>query len=117
MLLSDGSVTRHLQLMTGLKVSVECLEMRRLKDDMDMSALPRAVSLIQGPLLQRQVLLHLPEPLNRAYVYAVSWWNADTVERYLKYVCAVRFAVLMLIDRYLRTCLNAEIKISPFGCR
>ena len=102
-LLSDGSVTRHLQLMTGLPVSVECLEMRRLEEHEILLSnheatgynsdgngisinnnLPPAISLIEGPLLQRQVLLHLPEPLNRAFVYAASWWNADTVEEYLK---------------------------------
>ncbi|KAH7621714.1 hypothetical protein Ndes2526B_g02528 [Nannochloris sp. 'desiccata'] len=102
-LLSDGSVTRHLQLMTGLPVSVECLEMRRLGNHETLLSecsgngynsdgngiyfnnnLPPAISLLEGPLLQRQVLLHLPEPLNRAFVYAASWWNADTVEEYLK---------------------------------
>lgn len=102
-LLSDGSVTRHLQLMTGLPVSVECLEMRRLENHETFlsnnlgtgynsdgngisinNKLPPAIALLDGPLLQRQVLLHLPEPLNRAFVYATSWWNADTVEEYLK---------------------------------
>jgi chorismate lyase len=104
-LLSDGSVTRHLQLMTGLPVSVECLEMRRLDDHETLPSscngngynsdgngvsfnfnnnFPPAISLLDGPLVQRQVLLHLPEPLNRAFVYAASWWNADTVEEYLK---------------------------------
>ena len=102
-LLSDGSVTRHLQLMTGLPVSVECLEMRRLEEHETVlvncngngynsdghgvsfiNNLPPAISLLEGPLLQRQVLLHLPEPLNRPFVYAASWWNADTVEEYLK---------------------------------
>ena len=67
-------------------MSVECLEMRQLEDGVDTSDLPQAISLLEGPLLQRQVLLHLPEPLNRAFVYAASWWNADTVEEYLKYV-------------------------------
>jgi chorismate--pyruvate lyase len=82
-LLSDGSVTRHLQLMTGLSVGVECLEMRRLQEA-ELPGLPAATSLLEGPLLQRQVLLHLPEPLNRPFVYAASWWNAETVEEYLK---------------------------------
>ena len=84
-------------------MSVECLEMRRLETHETClstcsgngyisdgngisfnSSLPPAISLLKGPLLQRQVLLHLPEPLNRAFVYAASWWNADTVEEYLK---------------------------------
>lgn len=70
--------------MTGLPVSVECLEMRRLDPDTDPSSLPPGISLLEGPLLQRQVFLHLPEPLDQAFVYAASWWNADTVEEYLK---------------------------------
>lgn len=57
--------------------------MRRL-GGAGLAGLPPATALLEGPLLQRQVLLHLPEPLDRPFVYAASWWNAETVEEYLK---------------------------------
>lgn len=81
MLLSDGSVTRHLQLLTGLAVSTECLEMRSI--GRDLAGLPSEVGAIAGPLLQRQVFLRHPtsgEPL----LYAASWWNTETAGDILK---------------------------------
>ncbi|GAB4816010.1 hypothetical protein N2152v2_003056 [Parachlorella kessleri] len=75
MLLSDGSVTRHLQLMTDQRVQVECLEMRNIGEGRE--GLPSETELIQGPLVQRQVFLHIPDPHSKAYVYATSWWNAE----------------------------------------
>jgi hypothetical protein len=86
MLLSDGSVTRHLALLTGLSVRVECLEMAAVPPA-ERGGLPGAAALIEGPLVQRQVLLHIPDPHSRAFVYAASWWSAATVDRYLR--CAV----------------------------
>jgi hypothetical protein len=53
MLLSDGSVTRHLQLMTDQRVEVECLEMRNI--GLGREGLPPETALIPGPLVQRQV--------------------------------------------------------------
>ncbi|KAI3425032.1 hypothetical protein D9Q98_008410 [Chlorella vulgaris] len=82
LLLSDGSVTRHLQLMTNERVEVECLEMRDIGDQRE--GLPPQTAAIEGPLVQRQVLLHIPDPHSRAYVYASSWWSAATVDQYLK---------------------------------
>lgn len=82
MLLSDGSVTRHLQLLADVQVEVESLESCII--NRDTVSVPEAVELIQGPLLQRQVLLHLPDPLHCAYVYATSWWSADTTMSYLR---------------------------------
>ncbi|PRW45747.1 chorismate lyase isoform B [Chlorella sorokiniana] len=81
-LLSDGSVTRHLQLMTNQRVEVECLEMRNIGHE--RAGLPPATAQIPGPLVQRQVMLHIPDPHSKAYVYATSWWNADTVDQYLR---------------------------------
>ena len=81
MLLSDGSVTRHLQLLTGLAVRTECREMRPI--GRDLRGLPPEVGAIEGPLLQRQVFLRHPvsgEPL----LYAASWWNAETAGEVLK---------------------------------
>ncbi|KAJ9506872.1 hypothetical protein QJQ45_026454 [Haematococcus lacustris] len=109
LLLSDGSVTRHLQLMTGRPVSVDCLDMSNIGSRAD--GLPPGVSAIPGPWVQRQVLLR-PQPLtphahhtdlstsscvaegsgeagpSRAgpplpLVYACSWWAAGEVDGFL----------------------------------
>ncbi|PNH01385.1 hypothetical protein TSOC_012736 [Tetrabaena socialis] len=55
LLLSDGSVTRHLQLLTGSPVTVECLSMRNV--GWSVEGFPPGVELIPGPRVQRQVLL------------------------------------------------------------
>jgi len=80
-LLSDGSVTRHLQLLTGLPVSVECIEMRDI--GRDISGLPKDVEQLQGDIVQRQVFLRTGS-IAKVQVYAASWWNKDEVECYLK---------------------------------
>ncbi|DBA78396.1 TPA: hypothetical protein ACH3X2_007900 [Trebouxia sp. C0005] len=54
MLLSDGSVTRHLQLLTDLPVQVDCLEMRNVGTSTE--GLPPGVEAIPGPRTQRQVV-------------------------------------------------------------
>ncbi|GLI60250.1 hypothetical protein VaNZ11_002337, partial [Volvox africanus] len=55
LLLSDGSVTRHLQLLSGSPVSVECLSLRNV--GCSLEGLPAGTDLIPGPRVQRQVLL------------------------------------------------------------
>lgn len=55
MLLSDGSVTRHLQLLTGSSVTVDCLSMAPVSAS--DSELPATVSALQHPLLQREVCI------------------------------------------------------------
>lgn len=85
MLLSDGSVTRHLQLLTDLPVQVDCLEMRNV--GICTEGLPPGVEAIPGPRTQRQVLLRLPDlekGSKGAMVYACSWWDAAHVSEYLK---------------------------------
>eukprot|EP00892_Ulva_mutabilis_P007793 jgi/Ulvmu1/5386/UM022_0181.1 len=89
MLLSDGSVTRHLKLMTGLEVAVECLEMRHLQQPELAPDVPPEFALLDPPIIRRQVLLRLHgQPGNEGdaapLVYAASWWNATAVESYLK---------------------------------
>ena len=54
LLLSDGSVTRHLQLLTGSVVAVDCLSMAAAASE-DVWQLPLAVSALAHPLLQREV--------------------------------------------------------------
>jgi len=53
MLLSDGSVTRHLQLLTGFSVSVDCLQMQNIGAASEH--LPASARMLRGPLVQRQV--------------------------------------------------------------
>lgn len=52
-ILSAGSVTRHLQLLTGSAVEVDCLAMEPVSPDDD--GLPPAVTALPHPLLQREV--------------------------------------------------------------
>ncbi|KAI8462563.1 MAG: hypothetical protein J3K34DRAFT_179158 [Monoraphidium minutum] len=80
MLLSDGSVTRHLELLTGEEMTVECTQMQEL-GPADAAGVPEAARRIPSPLLQRQVLLR--SAAGPPLVYAASWWCARTVGRYL----------------------------------
>jgi len=82
MLLSDGSVTRHLQLLTDLHVVVDCLEMRNIGESLEQ--LPQEAELLRGPIVQRQVFLREGSENKRAHVYAASWWDASQVDNYLK---------------------------------
>jgi chorismate--pyruvate lyase len=85
LLLSDGSVTRHLQLLTGSRVKVECLSMVDIGESLE--GLPPGAEIIPGPRVERQVLLQGgsrgDEPRTNL-VYACSWWNADRVDEFLK---------------------------------
>eukprot|EP00891_Asterochloris_glomerata_P006110 jgi/Astpho2/6110/Aster-04056 len=83
MLLSDGSVTRHLQLLTGLVVSVDCLQMERIARE-SVEDLPEQVETIPGDLVQRQVFLRSPGEDHLPLVYAASWWSADHVDEFLR---------------------------------
>lgn len=87
-LLSDGSVTRHLELVTEEKVEVDCFDMHAMAPDERGAEAKRGrketlvdVDAIQTPLLQRQVFLRMQ---GKAYVYAASWWCSRTVDEYLK---------------------------------
>eukprot|EP00873_Tetraselmis_striata_P040725 jgi/Tetstr1/460989/TSEL_006140.t1 len=82
MLLSDGSVTRHLQLLTDLDVSVDCFEMRNIGNN--FTCLPEETQLLSGPILQRQVFLREGNEDKQAHVYAASWWDASQVDELLK---------------------------------
>ncbi|GFR46140.1 hypothetical protein Agub_g7666 [Astrephomene gubernaculifera] len=64
LLLSDGSVTRHLQLLSGSPVTVECLSMRNV--GWSTEGLPPGTELIPGPRVQRQVLLRCQPSPNHA---------------------------------------------------
>ncbi len=64
LLLSDGSVTRHLQLLTGSAVTVDCLGMEPVPTG--DSGLPPAVAELEHPLLQREVRRSDPAPAELA---------------------------------------------------
>eukprot|EP00854_Cymbomonas_tetramitiformis_P005123 gene5123-6232_t len=80
LLLSDGSVTRHLQLMTDISVKVDCFDQREIKG---LQGVPESVSLIPGPHIQRQVYL-LNSVTQQPLVYAVSWWSAPEMKEYMQ---------------------------------
>ncbi|KAG1664696.1 hypothetical protein FOA52_006671 [Chlamydomonas sp. UWO 241] len=81
LVLSDGSVTRHLQILTGTKVEVDCLSMVNIGDE--LQGLPPNTHMIPGPRVQRQVLLRPGGKECAPLVYACSWWNATDVDTYL----------------------------------
>ena len=102
LLLSDGSVTRHLELLTGRETTVDCLQMLPLPLDAPDEAPPSSASplaqqhhqqpppppppaarRVAPPLLQRQALLRAGGE-GAPLVYAASWWCSATVSDYLK---------------------------------
>lgn len=102
LLLSDGSVTRHLELLTGRETTVDCLQMLPLPltapDEAPPSSTsplaqqhhqqpppppPPAARRVAPPLLQRQALLRAGGE-GAPLVYAASWWCSATVSDYLK---------------------------------
>eukprot|EP00798_Chlamydomonas_sp_ICE-L_P030892 gene30892-35939_t len=82
LLLSDGSVTRHLQLLTNAQIKVDCLEMCKIGHAFD--PLPEGVAQIKGPRVQREVILRAGDGSDLPLVYASSWWNESQVDEYLK---------------------------------
>ncbi|EIE21054.1 DUF564-domain-containing protein, partial [Coccomyxa subellipsoidea C-169] len=75
-LLSDGSVTRHLQIMTGETVDTDCLDQANI--GWDLGGLPENVAVIKGPRTQREVCVK-----GTALVCATSWWNTAEISAYL----------------------------------
>lgn len=73
LLLSDGSVTRHLHLLTGAPPTVHVLEMGPLAPGA-RAGLPDGADLLAPPLTQRRVLLK-HGATGAPLVYAASWWN------------------------------------------
>ncbi|GAQ80691.1 hypothetical protein KFL_000600080 [Klebsormidium nitens] len=83
LLLSDGSVTRHLQLLSDFgSVTADCFQMAEIGDD--LAGLPPGAELVPGPRVQRQVWLRTAD--GQPLVYAASWWSAREVRGYLKEV-------------------------------
>eukprot|EP01026_Neomeris_dumetosa_P056548 TRINITY_DN5176_c0_g1_i1.p2 TRINITY_DN5176_c0_g1~~TRINITY_DN5176_c0_g1_i1.p2 ORF type:complete len:181 (+),score=20.21 TRINITY_DN5176_c0_g1_i1:38-544(+) len=84
-LLADGSLTHTLQTLTGFPVVVDCLETKQIPKQLAWNSLPDGVQNVSGEVLaQRQVLLRSGDPNNTPYVFALSWWNAATFDKYLQ---------------------------------
>lgn len=80
LLLSDGSVTRHLQALTGEPTEVDVIGMERVGEGADGA--PAFLAQIPGPRLRRQVWLRTAT--GQRLAYAVSWWPEAAVDAYLK---------------------------------
>jgi len=80
LLFSDGSVTRHLEVLTGESVQIELIEMSRIGCQEDGA--PPVIDQIHAPRLRRQVWLHTAS--GQRLAYAVSWWEAAQVDEYLE---------------------------------
>eukprot|EP00899_Mesostigma_viride_P021182 jgi/Mesvir1/29065/Mv18373-RA.1 len=81
LLLSDGSTTRHLQLLTDIEVKVDLVQMAEI--GYSTETLPGFAKVVKGPRLQRQVFLRSAGD-GEALLYATSWWAIDNARGYLK---------------------------------
>ncbi len=80
LLLSDGSLTRHLQFITGQAIAVQVIDMSPVGWAADGA--PAELSQIAGPWVRRQVWLQTAA--GERLVYATSWWPAALVDQYLQ---------------------------------
>lgn len=80
LLLSDGSVTRHLQVLSGEPTQINLIDMSPIGDSTDGA--PGYIQQINGPRMRRQVWLH--NSFDAPLAYASSWWDASLVDAYLK---------------------------------
>lgn len=80
LLLSDGSPTHILQLLTGEPTEVDVIDMSLIgkKDD----GAPSEIQAIAEPRLRRQVWLRTAS--GQRLAYAASWWNGSNVDDYLQ---------------------------------
>ncbi|EIE21046.1 DUF564-domain-containing protein, partial [Coccomyxa subellipsoidea C-169] len=77
-LLSDSTVSRHLQLITGQNVKADNID--QVDIGMDVAGLPDNVARIPGPRSQREVHLTVS---GMALVCATTWWNTAEIPRFL----------------------------------
>lgn len=81
MILGDGSLTRHLQLITGESIEVDVIDMSKI--DMHDDNAPIAIQAIVGPRVRRQVWLRSHS--GRQLAYATSWWSESQADYYLRH--------------------------------
>ncbi|MGD1911191.1 MAG: chorismate lyase [Rivularia sp. (in: cyanobacteria)] len=79
-LLGDGSLTRHLQLVTGETIEVDVIDMCSIGSDNDGA--PIAIEAIPEPRLRRQVWLCTAS--GQRLAYAASWWESNHVDEFLQ---------------------------------
>ncbi|WP_414516215.1 chorismate lyase [Nostoc sp. PCC 9305] len=80
LLLGDGSLTRHLQLLTGERTEVDLIDMSEIGIDSDGA--PKPIQLLPVPRVRRQVWLRTAS--GQRLAYATSWWTANHVNEYLQ---------------------------------
>jgi chorismate lyase len=107
LLLSDGSTTRHLQILTGQPVAVDVIDMSLIGMDCDRAA--PLIEAIPGPRLRRQVWLRTAS--GERLAYAASWWEASHIDDYLQNRSLPIWSSLAR----LRTELYREIKTLQWG--
>ncbi|MEQ8953815.1 MAG: chorismate lyase [Gammaproteobacteria bacterium] len=79
-LLSDGSTTQNLRLLTGEPVHIDLISMTPQRRGLDGA--PRFLSAIPAPRLRRQVWLRTQS--GRRLAYAVSWWPEGRSDEFLE---------------------------------
>jgi chorismate--pyruvate lyase len=79
LLLGDGSPTRHLQLLTGVPLTIELIAMA--PEGTRALGRPREVDELEPPLLRRQVWLNCGDD---SLGWAESWWNQEEAEACLR---------------------------------
>ncbi|MBW4424794.1 MAG: chorismate lyase [Nostoc desertorum CM1-VF14] len=80
LLLGDGSLTRHLQLLTGERTEVDLIDMSEIGINSDGA--PKAIQLLGRPRIRRQVWLR--KVCGQRLAYTTSWWTANHVNEYLQ---------------------------------
>jgi chorismate lyase len=79
LVLGDGSMTRHLQLLTGESIAVDVIDMSLIGLHTDQAS--ELIQAVPGPRLRRQVWLKTDS--GQRLAYATSWWEASHVDEYL----------------------------------
>jgi chorismate lyase len=79
LVLGDGSMTRHLQLLTGEPIAVDVFDMSLIGMNNDHAS--DLIQAVPGPRLRRQVWLKTAS--GQRVAYATSWWEASHVDEYL----------------------------------
>lgn len=78
LMLSDGSATRSLTLLTGEAIAAEVKEQAEIAEDRNA---PPEVTMLNKPHLRRTVMLKTVS--GTVVSYAVSWWNKGDYETFL----------------------------------
>ncbi|AFY72538.1 4-hydroxybenzoate synthetase (chorismate lyase) [Synechococcus sp. PCC 7502] len=80
-LLGDGAPTRHLQLLTQSDIVVDVIAMTDIGNVTDNTLI--GIDEIPAPRIRRQIWLK-SATTGEIFSHATSWWQASTMEQYLK---------------------------------